>query len=263
MNDNLIKSELNNTILHLILNDPQNQNTLSLEMIDALNKKLQDASTNNKIKVIVISSTGNVFSAGHNLKDLNSKRSDPDNGKKYYDEIFNSCSNLMMNIVNNAKPIIAAIDGIATAAGCQLVASCDLAYASKKAMFATPGVNIGLFCSTPMVALSRNVNKKSAMEMLLTGDLIDANKAVEIGLINEVYAADELMNKVFAMADKISSKSMNTIKIGKKAFYKQKEMSLEDAYSYTAQVMSENMLENDSKEGITAFLEKRKPNWNC
>ena len=263
MSNHLVKVAINKKILNLTLNDPEHQNTLSEDMIAELDKNLQDAAKDNSVKVIILSSTGPVFCAGHNLKDLNSKRSDPDNGKKYYDEIFNSCSNLMMNIVNNAKPIIGAIDGIATAAGCQLVASCDLAYASKKAMFATPGVNIGLFCSTPMVALSRNVNKKSAMEMLLTGDLIDANKAVEIGLINEVYAADELMNKVFAMADKISSKSMNTIKIGKKAFYKQKEMSLEDAYSYTAQVMSENMLENDSKEGITAFLEKRKPNWNC
>ena len=168
----------------------------------------------------------------------------------------------MMNITQNPKPIIAAIDGIATAAGCQLIASCDLAYASDRAKFATPGVNIGLFCSTPMVALSRSVSKKSAMEMLLTGDLIDAKNACKIGLINNFYNSDELMKKVFEQADKISSKSMKTLKIGKNAFYKQREMSLEDAYNYTSTVMIENMLEKDSEEGINAFLEKRKPIWD-
>ena len=168
----------------------------------------------------------------------------------------------MVNIVKNQKPVIAAIDGIATAAGCQLIASCDLAYASDKSKFATPGVNIGLFCSTPMVALSRNVNKKNAMEMLLTGDLVDAKKAYEIGLINNFFKSENLLKNVFEQADKISSKSMKTLKIGKKAFYKQREMSLEDAYNYTSSVMIENMLENDSEEGINAFLEKRKPIWD-
>ena len=262
MKDSLVKSELINKVLHLTLNDQEHQNTLSDEMISELDKKFKEASQDKHVKVIILSSTGKVFCAGHNLKDLNSKRLDLDNGKSYYAKIFRSCSLLMMNIIQNHKPVIAAIDGTATAAGCQLIASCDLAYASDRAKFATPGVNIGLFCSTPMVALSRNVSKKSAMEMLLTGDLIDAKNACKIGLINNFFNSEELMKKVFEQADKISSKSMKTLKIGKKAFYKQREMSLEDAYNYTSTVMIENMLEKDSEEGISAFLEKRKPIWD-
>ena len=262
MSDSLVKQQLSNNVLHLILNDPKNQNTLSNDMISELDQKLNEASNNNDVKVIVLSSTGKIFCAGHNSKDLKSKRSDQDKGKSYFNNIFKNCSILMMNIVQNPKPIIAAIDGIATAAGCQLIASCDLAYASDRAQFATPGVNIGLFCSTPMVALSRNVNKKSAMEMLLTGDLIDSNKAQKIGLINNFFNSEELMDKVFEQAKKISSKSMKTLKIGKKAFYKQREMSLEEAYNYTSSIMTENMLEKDSEEGINAFLEKRKPIWD-
>ena len=261
MSDSLVKQQLSNNVLHLILNDPKNQNTLSNDMISELDQKLNEASNNNDVKVIVLSSTGKIFCAGHNLKDLNSKRLDQDKGKSYFDKIFKNCSILMMNIVQSPKPVIAAIDGIATAAGCQLIASCDLAYASDRAQFATPGVNIGLFCSTPMVALSRNVNKKSAMEMLLTGDLIDAKKAQKIGLINNCFNSEELMKKVFEQAKKISLKSMKTLKIGKKAFYKQREMSLEEAYNYTSSIMAENMLEEDSEEGINAFLEKRKPIW--
>ncbi|MBI05070.1 MAG: enoyl-CoA hydratase [Pelagibacteraceae bacterium] len=263
MKNILIKSDLKNKILHLTLNNPENQNTLSEEMMIALEDKLKKASKNPLIKVIIISSSGKVFSAGHNLKDLNAKRSESDKGKSYYKKIFNSCSSLMINIVKNSKPIIAAVDGIATAAGCQLIASCDLAYASQESKFATPGVNIGLFCSTPMVALSRTVNKKSAMEMLLTGELIDAKKAYQIGLINNYYKSNQLLKEVFNVAEKISSKSMETVKIGKKAFYNQREMSLEDAYKYTSSVMVENILKEDSKEGINAFLEKRKPNWEC
>ena len=262
MKDSLVKSELINKVLHLILNDQEHQNTLSDEMISELDKKFKEASQDKHVKVIILSSTGKVFCAGHNLKDLNSKRLDLDKGKSYYAKIFRNCSLLMMNIVQNPQPVIAAIDGIATAAGCQLIASCDLAYASDRAKFATPGVNLGLFCSTPMVALSRNVSKKSAMEMLLTGDLIDAKNACKIGLINNFFNSEELMKKVFEQADKISSKSMKTLKIGKKAFYKQREMSLEDAYNYTSTVMIENMLEKDSEEGISAFLEKRKPIWD-
>ena len=261
MQYNLIKTDITNKVLHIILDDPKNQNTLSLEMISELNKKFYEAAKDNSIKVIILSSSSKIFCAGHNLKDLLSKRSSKDKGKKYYKKIFESCSELMMNIVKNPKPTIAAIDGVATAAGCQLIASCDLAYASEKAQFATPGVNIGLFCSTPMVALSRNVAKKSAMEMLLTGELITAKKAKEIGLINDFFSSKKLMQKVFEQAKKISSKSMQTLKIGKKAFYKQRELSLNKAYKYTSSVMVENMLEYDSLEGIRAFLEKRKPVW--
>ena len=262
MSKNLVKSELKNKIFFLELNNPQSQNTLSEKMIEELTENFKLASKNENIKVIILSSTGSVFCAGHNLKDLHSRRSDSDKGKNYYNKIFKSCSDLMLNIVYNSKPVIAAINGVATAAGCQLIASCDLAYASDKAKFATPGVNIGLFCSTPMVALSRNVNKKLAMEMLLTGELIDAQKAKEIGLINNIFSSDELMKKVVEQAKKISSKSMKTLKIGKEAFYKQREMSIEEAYKYTSLVMTENMLENDSKEGIAAFLEKRNPKWD-
>ena len=258
----LVKSELKNNILLITLNNPKYQNTLSETMIKQLDDKLQQGSRDNSVKVIILSSTGPVFCAGHNLKDLNSKRSESDKGKSYYEKIFKNCSTLMMNITNNPKPIIAAIDGIATAAGCQLIASCDLAYSSDKARFATPGVNIGLFCSTPMVPLSRNVSKKAAMEMLLTGDLIDADKAQQIGLVNGVFTSDKLMQKVSEVAQKISSKSMKTLKIGKKAFYKQREMSLKDAYDFTSAVMTENMLNSESEEGIRAFLEKRKPIWD-
>ena len=261
MSNHLVKVAINKKILNLTLNDPEHQNTLSEDMIAELDKNLQDAAKDNSVKVIILSSTGPVFCAGHNLKDLNSKRSDIDKGKGYFEKIFKSCSNLMINIIKNPKPVIASINGIATAAGCQLVASCDLAYASTNAKFATPGVNIGLFCSTPMVALSRNVNKKPSMEMLLTGDLIESTKAKEIGLINEVCSPEQLVEKVFGIAEKISSKSMTTLKIGKEAFYKQKEMTIEEAYNYTSAVMIENMLKKDSEEGISAFIEKRTPTW--
>jgi len=261
MNYDLVEIKLKRKILNLTLNNPDHQNTLSEEMIKELDKNLQDAAKDNNVKVIILSSKGPVFCAGHNLKDLSSKRSDPDKGRSYFDKIFKSCSNLMINIIKNPKTIIASVNGIATAAGCQLVASCDLAYASTTAKFATPGVNIGLFCSTPMVALSRNVNKKSSMEMLLTGDLIEASKAKEIGLINDVFSSEKLVEKVFEVAEKISSKSMETLKIGKEAFYKQKEMTIEEAYNYTSSVMIENMLKKDSEEGISAFIEKRKPVW--
>ena len=167
----------------------------------------------------------------------------------------------MMNIVNNNKPVIASIDGVATAAGCQLVASCDLAYATENSKFATPGVNIGLFCSTPMVALSRAVNKKASMEMLLTGDLIQPNKAKEIGLINDIFTSQELNTKVLNIAKKIATKSKHTLKVGKDAFYKQKEMKIEDAYKYASSVMVDNILNDDAEEGIEAFIEKRKPIW--
>ena len=261
MNFNLLKIEETNNIYNIILNDPKNQNTLSEAMIHALQSALKNGETTKKINVILISSTGKVFSAGHNLKDLNSKRDEKDKGKEYYKRIFKLCSELMININNCTKPIIAIVDGIATAAGCQLISSCDLAYSSNRSQYATPGVNIGLFCSTPMVPLSRNVAKKHAMEMLLTGDLINAEKAMKIGLINDIFEPEKLNNKVIEIASKIASKSKTTIKIGKKAFYEQKEMSLEDAYNYTSKIMAENMLHQDSEEGISAFLEKRIPNW--
>ena len=261
MSFRLIKTEKSNNVFNIILNDEKHQNTLSEEMINELSEVFEMAESDNEIKVIILSSIGKVFCAGHNLKDLNSKRSENDNGEHYYKKLFQMCSELMISINKHSKPVIAMIDGIATAAGCQLISSCDLAYSSENSQFATPGVNIGLFCSTPMVPLSRTVGKKQAMEMLLTGDLIDAKKALSIGLINNVFETEKLQENVLKIANKIASKSSATIKIGKDAFYKQKDMSLKEAYDYTSKIMTKNMLHKDSEEGITAFLEKRSPNW--
>ena len=261
MSFRLIKTEKSNNVFNIILNDEKHQNTLSEEMINELSEVFEMAESDNEIKVIILSSIGKVFCAGHNLKDLNSKRSENDNGEHYYKKLFQMCSELMISINKHSKPVIAMINGIATAAGCQLISSCDLAYSSENSQFATPGVNIGLFCSTPMVPLSRTVGKKQAMEMLLTGDLIDAKKALSIGLINNVFETEKLEENVLKIANKIASKSSATIKIGKDAFYKQKDMSLKEAYDYTSKIMTENMLHKDSEEGITAFLEKRSPNW--
>jgi enoyl-CoA hydratase/carnithine racemase len=210
----------------------------------------------------VIASTGNVFCSGHNLKEIKEARRAKDSGESYYLELFKTCSYLMQLIVNCSKPVIAEVSGIATAAGCQLVASCDLAVSSNSAKFATPGVNIGLFCSTPMVALSRNVSKKDSMKMLLTGDMINADEAKRISLINDFVTEEELTESVMDLAEKISKKSAAVIAIGKKAFYKQAELNLFDAYEYTSRVMAENTLKDDAKEGIESFLEKRDPNWS-
>ena len=255
------KEKLESGLLRLTLNNPQSKNALSEDMISALINSINSASNDRSIKVIIIGASGNVFCAGHDLKEITEARESEDNGNKYFKELFDSCSSLMQLIVNSPKPIIAEVNGVATAAGCQLVASCDLAIASDVSKFATPGVNIGLFCSTPMVALSRNVHKKNAMEMLLTGDMIDCKKAKEIGLINDYVSSDDLSDTVVNLAEKIASKSAKTVATGKKAFYKQAEMSLESAYNYTAEVMAENMLNNDTKEGIQAFIEKRSPEW--
>ena len=258
---NLIIEDLKDSILKITLNNPSQQNTLSLEFINDLKKIFENADSNDEIKVIILSSSGKVFSAGHNLKEIKSHRQDKDQGLQFFKDLINSCSDLMLKITNSSKPVIAEVNGIATAAGCQLVASCDLAYASQVSKFATPGVNIGLFCSTPMVALSRVVKNKHSMEMLLAGDFIDAEKAKSIGLINNYFSEDELVNKTREMAIKIANKSSQTLKIGKKAFYNQTEMTISDAYKYASEIMIENMMNHDSEEGIAAFLEKRKPNW--
>ncbi len=261
-NNNILKTNLDtNGIFRLILNNPSNQNTLSEEMIKCFQVALDQSANEKKIRVIIISAEGKTFSAGHDLKELTKERQNTDGGKNYFKKILDKCSKMMQSIVNNPKPIIAEVGGVATAAGCQLVASCDLAYASKSAKFATPGVNIGLFCSTPMVALSRNVSKKHAMDMLLNGELISANKAAEIGLINEVVEDEALNNYTLEKAMNITKKSALTLKIGKEAFYKQSEMSLCDAYDYASSVMVENMLKKDAEEGIDAFINKRIPHW--
>ena len=258
----LIIEDLKDSILKITLNNPSQQNTLSLDFINDLKKIIDKADKNDEVKVIILSSSGKVFSAGHNLKEIKSHRDDKDQGLQFFTTLINSCSDLMIKIINNSKPIIAEVSGIATAAGCQLVASCDLAYASENSKFATPGVNIGLFCSTPMVALSRVVKSKHSMEMLLTGDFIDANKAKNIGLINNYFSEDSLVDEIRQMANKIANKSSQTIKIGKKAFYNQVQMKTDDAYKYASEIMIENMMNQDSDEGISAFLEKREPNWS-
>jgi enoyl-CoA hydratase/carnithine racemase len=248
-------------ILRLTMNDKKRRNALSEEMMAGLSESIIRASTNNAVRVIVIAANGPAFCSGHDLKQMSAERNSADNGHKYFTEAFSMCSALMQLITNNPKPVIAEVSGVAAAAGCQLVACCDLAIASKSARFVTPGVNIGLFCSTPMVALSRNVSNKVAMEMLLTGEMVDSEKAEHIGLVNRVVEDNNLTESTMTMAKLIASKSSMTLKTGKQAFYKQKEMSLSDAYDYTSSVMVENMLKIDAQEGIDAFIEKRQPIW--
>ncbi|MGA2895544.1 MAG: enoyl-CoA hydratase [Xanthobacteraceae bacterium] len=245
----------------LTLNRPQARNSLSEAMLDALSEAFTSIAHDGSVRAVVVAANGPAFCAGHDLKELNAHRSDDDRGRAYFKHIMTLCSTVMQQIVTLPQPVIAAVHATATAAGCQLVASCDLAVASNSARFATPGVNIGLFCSTPMVALSRNVSRKAAMEMLLTGELIAAEEALRIGLVNRVVAPSHEQAEAIKLAEKIAAKSTLTVKIGKQAFYRQAEMPLADAYKYTAEVMVENMLARDAEEGISAFIEKREPKW--
>ena len=249
------------SIAVLTLNRPSARNSLSEGLIAALHETLDDISSDAKVRAVVITADGPAFSAGHDMKELTARRSDADRGRAYFAQIMNACSAMMQAVVQLPKPVVAAVQGIATAAGCQLVASCDLAIASEAASFATPGVDIGLFCSTPMVALSRNVPRKQAMEMLLTGEPVPAQEARAIGLVNRVVAAGTERDAAIALAQKVALKSAYTIKLGKAAFYRQAEMSLADAYRYAAEVMTENMMARDAEEGIGAFIEKREPKW--
>tara|TARA_B100000315_G_scaffold122857_1_gene112843 strand:+ start:53 stop:838 length:786 start_codon:yes stop_codon:yes gene_type:complete len=251
----VVKSPING-IARIKLSEPNTYNALSSKMLESLINIFKNLNNENETKVIIIEGSGKGFSAGHDLKEVRSLKK-----KSKYKKLFNLCSKLMLEIIEGRKPVIAKVHGAAFAAGCQLVASCDLAISSDDAIFATPGVNIGLFCSTPMVAISRKVSRKKAMKMLLTGDFIDAKYAKEIGLINDHYPILKLENEVLKLAKKIASKSNLIIKIGKKAFYKQLEMPLKKAYKYTSKVMTENMMKLDAREGISAFLEKRKPYW--
>ena len=255
-NSNIILSFLDEGISRIKINDTTNYNALSSKNISSLIDIFKSLSNDNKTKVIIIEGGGKGFSAGHDLKEIRSLKN-----KSKYKKLFNSCSKLMMEIIEGRKPVIAKVHGAAFAAGCQLVASCDLAVSSDDAIFATPGVNIGLFCSTPMVAVSRKVSRKKTMKMLLTGDPINAEYAKEIGLINDYFPISKLEEEVLKLARKIVSKSNLTIKIGKKAFYKQLEMPLSKAYKYTSEIMTKNAMALDAEEGISAFLEKRKPNW--
>ena len=243
-------------IVRVIINDPKTYNSLSYKNLKDLISIFKKLDKDNKVKVIILEGAGKGFSAGHNLNEVKDLKK-----KERYKKLFDLCSKLMLQIVEGRKPVIAKVHGAAYAAGCQLVASCDLAYSSKDALFATPGVNIGLFCSTPMVAVSRKINRKPMMKMLLTGEPIKADYAKEIGLINDYFSKSELNSETMKIAKKIASKSNLTIKIGKQAFYKQLEMPLRKAYSYASKMMTLNMMAMDAKEGISAFLKKRKPNW--
>ncbi|WP_407152212.1 enoyl-CoA hydratase [Bradyrhizobium sp. ORS 86] len=249
------------SIAILTLNRPAARNSLSEGLIAELHAALNEIGGDKAVRAVVIAANGPVFSAGHDLKELTARRSDADRGRAYFAELMNACSAMMQAVVRLPKPVVAAVQGIATAAGCQLVASCDLAVASEAATFATPGVDIGLFCSTPMVALSRNVPRKQAMEMLLTGEPVSAATAKEIGLINRVVPAGTERDAAIALAQKVALKSAHTVKLGKEAFYRQAEMNLTDAYRFAAEVMTENMMARDAEEGIGAFIEKREPKW--
>jgi enoyl-CoA hydratase/carnithine racemase len=248
-------------VLRLVLNRPHARNALSSELMAALQAALDGAAADNATRVVVIAAEGSVFSSGHDLKEMAQHRSDGDAGREVYTDLFAQCSKMMQTIVRLPKPVIAQVQGVATAAGCQMVASCDLAVASSAARFATPGVDIGLFCSTPMVALSRNVGRKAAMEMLLTGEMVDAEEARRIGLVNRVVAPEILESETMLLAAKIAGKPRGTLKTGKEAFYRQLEMPLAKAYDYASRVMTENMLDGEACEGISAFLEKREPKW--
>ena len=252
----ILVKNLGNGIKNITINDPKTYNSLSFATLRSLLNTFKKLDKDNTTKVIILEGAGKGFSAGHNLKEVKSLKK-----RSKYLKLFNLCSKVMLQIVEGRKPVIAKVHGAAYAAGCQLVASCDLAYSTKEALFATPGVNIGLFCSTPMVAVSRKVNRKPMMKMLLTGEPIRANYAKEIGLINDYFPKSKLNKEVLKIAKKIASKSNLTIKIGKQTFYKQLEMPLRKAYAHTSKMMTINMMAMDAKEGISAFLEKRKPKW--
>ena len=260
-NERVLLREDQGPVAVLTLNRPEARNSLSEAMIAALHAAVEEIGRSDAVRAIVVTGAGTAFSSGHDLKELTAHRNDPDRGRGYFAKIMGGCSDMMLAIVRCPKPVIAGVNGIATAAGCQLVASCDLAVASDEARFATPGVNIGLFCSTPMVALSRNVSRKAAMEMLLLGEMVSAQDALSFGLVNRVVAADRVVNEAVELGRRIAEKPKRTLKIGKEAFYRQLDMPLEDAYRYASTVMVENMLDAEAEEGIGAFIEKREPRW--
>ena len=257
----ILLRERDSDIAMLVLNRPDVRNSLSESMLTALSTALTEIAVDKTVRAVVLAANGPAFCAGHDLKELTSRRSDTDGGRAYFRQIMTLCSSMMQQIVNLPVPVIAAVHGVATAAGCQLVASCDLAVASTAAKFATPGVDIGLFCSTPMVALSRNVARKHAMEMLLTGDAISVEDAHRIGLINRVVDQGQERQQALALAHKIAGKSSHIVKIGKEGFYRQAEMDLATAYRYVSEIMVENLMTRDAEEGLDAFIAKRPPKW--
>ena len=245
----------------LVLNRPAARNSLSESMLIALSDAFTEIAADKSVRAVVLAANGTAFCAGHDLKEITGRRSDADGGRTYFRHIMTICSAVMQQIVSFPRPVIAAVHGVATAAGCQLVASCDLAVASTAAKFATPGVDIGLFCSTPMVALSRNIARKHAMEMLLTGDAASAEDAYRMGLINRVVIPGKEREEALAFARKIAGKSSHIVKMGKEGFYRQAEMGLADAYRYVSEIMVENLMTRDAEEGLNAFIEKREPKW--
>lgn len=249
-------------IAHLRMNMPERMNTLSDEMIAALQAQFDALAGDASIRAVILSSNAKVFCPGHDLKQMTAARTAEDGGRAYFADLFDRCSRMMLSIRALPQPVIAQVHGIATAAGCQLVASCDLAVAADDTRFGVNGVNIGLFCSTPMVALSRNIPRKQAFEMLTTGEFIDAPRAAELGLINRAVPGDRLAAETRAMAEKLAEKLQTAVRIGKRAFYDQLEMPLDAAYAYTAEVIVENMMQPDTAEGISAFIEKRPPDWS-
>ncbi|MDQ0355542.1 enoyl-CoA hydratase/carnithine racemase [Rhodoplanes tepidamans] len=250
-----------NGVALLVLDRPKSRNALSDAMLAALSEALAAIAQDRSVRAVVLAAEGPVFCAGHDLKEMTAHRADPDRGRAYFADLLGRCAGVMQAIVRLPQPVIAAVQGTATAAGCQLVASCDLAIAAADARFCTPGVSIGLFCSTPMVALSRAVASKHAMEMLLTGDLIGAEDALRFGLINRIVAPGAERDEALALAGRIADRSAVAIRFGKAAFYRQRELPLAEAYQYAAEVMTENMLSRDAEEGIGAFVEKRTPRW--
>jgi enoyl-CoA hydratase/carnithine racemase len=256
----LLREDVGN-IAVLTLNRPQARNSLSEAMLAALSRELETLTADKRIRAVVLAARGPAFSAGHDLKELTAHRADADGGRSYTRHIMERCSAVMLAILRLPRPVIAAVEATATAAGCQLVATCDLAVASTTARFCTPGVHIGLFCSTPMVALSRNLTRKHAMEMLLTGDMISAEDAYRVGLVNRVVPPGAAREEALKLARKIAAKSAAVVKLGKQAFYRQLEMGIADAYEHATEVMVQNMMARDAEEGIAAFVEKRQPTW--
>ena len=257
-----VRSQRHGPVVRLIIDNPP-ANLLSLSVMERLLAELESAANDGSVRVIVIAAAGKLFSAGHDLKEMQARRSDADRGKAYFEQVFALCSRLMQMIASHPKPVIAEVDGIATAAGCQLVASCDLAIASDRSRFGVNGIDVGLFCSTPAVALTRTISRKRAMEMLLTGAMVDAATALEFGLINRVVPAELLQQTVNEYAEMIAGKSPTAVKLGKQAVREQAGLDLADAYERASKVMVENMLAADAEEGIGAFLEKREPKWQA
>ena len=253
--------EQHDSIAMLVLNRPAARNSLSENLLKALSAALTEIARDKSVRAVVLAANGTAFCAGHDLKELTARRSDADGGRAYFRHIMTTCSAMMQQIVMLPQPVVAAVGGVATAAGCQIVASCDLAVASPAARFATPGVDIGLFCSTPMVALSRNVPRKAAMHMLLTGEMVAPDEAVRLGLVNSVAGNGGERDAALELARKVAAKSAYTLKVGKEAFYRQLDMPLAEAYAYASEVMTENMMARDAEEGICAFIEKRDPTW--